>query len=300
MEKSLPTVKKRIVITEEQLRKIVENKEEYLFDEFKEDTLSFVKDLLSSPANAEVKGKMLEKDVNRRKLIDALIENGFLTRKQKVTEVEGKDGKKQSRMLTVYSANTDNASKKLQKVYKSLELGKLPSFFEESVDSEEVMDEEALFEIEMDEVDECMAAGASNGAGGTWMGDASYTAPVKFGKKKDPAYDHTDMVRKSFNVYNPKPKKSKTNESIEEASDRSQYWKDRWAKQKAEGTVPDRSEYWKERAKKQKKQKPKRKINRNYHDHIGRLGTYDIQNFMDDAMNMMTDNDWGEYFGDHD
>lgn len=289
-------MKKRIIITESQLQFLLkESDKEYFFDEFKDDVLKFIKELLSNPANAKVSEKLESHDINRRKLIDSLIKVGILSRKQKVTEVENGEGKKESRMMTVYSANTDNATDKLEKAYSSFKLGKL---YSESVNGEPVMDEEALFEVEMDEVDEAMAAGASNGNGGTWMGDASFTAPVKFGKKKDPAYDHTNMVRKSFNAYNPKTKK--IDESIEEASDRSQYWKDRWAKQKAEGTVPDRSEYWKERAKKQKKQKPKRKINRNYHDHIGRLGTYDISNFMDDAMNMMSDNDWGEYFGDHD
>lgn len=192
-------MKKRIIITEEQLRFLIEN-DEYLPDEFHEDVKQFVKDLLSSPSNAKIPERLEKQGINRNKLIDALIEKGFLTRKQTVKEVENGEGKRVSRMLTVYSANMDNGSKKIDEVHKSLF---------ESKDNEELMDEESLFEIEMDDMEECVAAGASNGAGGTWMGDASYTAPVKFGKKKDPAYDHTDMVRKSFNVYNPKPKKIK-------------------------------------------------------------------------------------------
>ena len=284
MEKGMSGIKRKIIITEAQFRRLIETDEnsEYLADDFHADVKKFVKDLLSSPANAEIPERLKDRDINRNKLIDALIEKGFLTRKQTVKEVE-KDGKRVSRMMTIYSANLDNGTQKIEEVRKALL---------ESKDNEVVMDEEALFEIETDEVDEAMAAGASNGAGGTWMGDASYTAPVKLGGKKDPAYDHTDIVRKSFNAYSPKTKK--IDESVEEASNRSQYWKDRWAKQKAEGTVPDRSEYWKERAKKQKQQKPKRKINRNYHDYIERLRDEDK------AMDMMSDNDWGEYFGDHD
>lgn len=295
-------IKRRIVITESQLKRILKEDKEYFFDEFKDDVQAFVKDLLDNPNTAKISDKLAKKGVDRGKLINALVECGFLTRKQKVSEVEGENKKKKSVMLPVYTAHMENGTKKLGEVFeKKLGLGKLPSFFKESI-----MDEGTLFEIEMDdELDEAMAAGASNGAGGTWMNNAEYTAPVKLGGKKDPAYDHTNMVRKSFDVYNPKPKKSKTNESIEEAKDRKQYWEKRWKEQKANGTVPDRSEYWKRRWEKEKeerakKQKPKRKINRNYHDNIGRLGTYDISNFMDDAMNMMSDNDWGEYFGDHD
>ena len=70
------------------------------------------------------------------------------------------------------------------------------------------------------------------------------------------------------------------------------YWKERWAKQKAEGTVPDRSEYWKNRTRKQKPKK--RKTNSSYREYLERLRDEE------DAMDMMTDNDWGEYFGDHD
>ncbi len=46
---------------------------------------------------------------------------------------------------------------------------------------------------------------------------------------------------------------------LTEAGDRSEYWKKRWEKQKAEGSVPDRSEYWKERAKKQKAERIQKK-----------------------------------------
>lgn len=228
----MPAMKRKIIITEAQFKRLIEMDEtsEYLADDFHADVKKFVKDLLSSPANAEIPERLKERDINRNKLIDALIEKGFLTRKQTVKEVE-KDGKRVSRMMTIYTANLDNGTQKIEEIRKALL---------ESKDTEKVMDEEALFEIETDEVDEAMAAGASNGAGGTWMGDASYTAPVKLGDKKDPAYDHTDMVRKSFNTYSPKTKK--IDESIEEAKDRSQYWKDRWAKQKTEGTIPDRSE----------------------------------------------------------
>lgn len=81
---------------------------------------------------------------------------------------------------------------------------------------------------------------------------------------------------------------------LQEGKDRSEYWKARWAKQKEEGSVPDRSEYWKNRAKKQKtKHSLKRKKDSGYRDYLERLDAED------DAMDMMTDNDWGEYFGDH-
>ena len=46
--------------------------------------------------------------------------------------------------------------------------------------------------------------------------------------------------------------------ALNEMGDRSEYWKQRWAKQKEEGTVPDRSKYWKERAQKQKAERLKK------------------------------------------
>lgn len=47
-------------------------------------------------------------------------------------------------------------------------------------------------------------------------------------------------------------------------ADRSEYWKKRWERQKAEGTTPDRHEYWKKRWEKEKSEsasesKPKSK-----------------------------------------
>ena len=80
---------------------------------------------------------------------------------------------------------------------------------------------------------------------------------------------------------------------INETKDRSEYWKTRWAKQKEDGTVPDRTAYWKERSKKQKKTK------NNFPKKTKSIRYYDSDEY-DDAMDMMTDNDWGEYFGDHD
>lgn len=189
----------RIVITEAQLKRILENKDsEYLPDDFFEDVKKFVVDLKSNPAS-EIPERLKNQGVNRQKLIDALLDVKLITRKQRPKEIT-RDGKTTSKMLTKFSFNLDNGTEKIEKARKSLF---------ESKDDEEIMDEETLFEIETDEVDEAMAAGASNGAGGTWMGDASYTAPVKLGKKKDPAYDHTDIVRKSFNSYNPKTEKIK-------------------------------------------------------------------------------------------
>ena len=299
MEKSLSTVKKRIIITEKQLKKILREKKEYLPADFIDDIKQFMEELRTNPANAQVPERMKSYGIDRPKLIDAIITNNLAKRKQKPKEVEGKNGKKTARMSTIYDIILDNASNNIGKIYEEyFQLGKWPTYnFEESKSSKDVMDEDALFEIEMDdELEETVSAGGApmaDGAGQVITKDCGLGI-----NKKDPTFGrdftpkHTDdTIRRE--VYNTKPKKSKTNESIEEASDRSQYWKDRWAKQKAEGTVPDRSEYWKERAKKQKKQKPKRKINKSYRDYIERLEDER------DAMDMMTDNDWGEYFGDH-
>ena len=39
-------------------------------------------------------------------------------------------------------------------------------------------------------------------------------------------------------------------------ADRSEYWKKRWAEQKAKGTTPDRHEYWKKRWEEEKSKSP--------------------------------------------
>lgn len=311
-------IKKRIIITESQLKRILKEDNEYFFDEFKDDVHKFVEDLLDNPNTAKVGDRLTKKGVDRGKLINALVECGFLTRKQKVSEVEGENKKKKSVMLPVYTAHMENGTKKLGEVFeKKLGLGKLPNFFKESV-----MDEGTLFEIEMDdELEETVSAGGAPMADGAGQ---VITKGCGLGiNKKDPTFgrdftpEHTDdTIRRE--VYNTKPKKSKTNESIEEASDRSEYYKRRWAekkangtlpdrreynkrrweKQKEEGTVPDRSEYWKERAKKQKeerakKQKPKRKINKSYRNY------FEWPEYERDPMDLTNDNDYGEYYGDH-
>ena len=281
MEKSMSAVKRRIIITEAQLKRLLENKTEYLPADFLDDIKRFMEDLRTNPANAEVPERMKSYGIDRPKLIDAIITKNLAKRKQKPKEVEGKDGKKTARMITIYDIKLDNASKNIGEVYEDyFKLGKWPTFtFGESKDSEDVMDEEALFEVELDsEMDEAMSASASGQYTVPFMGDAE-------------TLDHTDIVRKSFNAYNPKTKK--IDESIDEAKDRSQYWKDRWKKQKEDGTVPDRSEYWKERA---KKQKSKRKTKKNNTRHPQRWSRDEEE----DIWSRLNDNDFGEYFGDHD
>lgn len=276
-------MKKRIYITESQFRMLMKEQDELTFYAFYNDVLDFIKVLRQSPSTAKVSEKLTANGISREKLIKSLIENGVLSRKQnKPIEVESEDGKKKAKWIVKYDfTEKTKQSESLETVLKTV----FDSLYKinESTDIETVDEEE--------DIEECTAAGAANGAGGTWMGDASYTVPFMGDKETT---NHSNLVRRS--TYKPK---TKTNESIEEGSDRSQYWKDRWAKQKADGTVPNRSEYWKERAKKQKAKrsetsKPKRKLNKGYRDYIERLR--DEEN----AMNMMSDNDWGEYFGDHD
>ena len=95
-------------------------------------------------------------------------------------------------------------------------------------------------------------------------------------------------------------KKHQTAENdVKETKDRSEYWKQRWAKQKADGTVPDRSEYWKTRAKKEKEEKlTKLKTQKHNKMQYPKSFEKDYDEF-DDVLDLMTDNDWGEYFGDH-
>lgn len=261
----MSAIKRTIIISESQFDFLREHSNSpVMFNTFDDRVNEFISALSANPQLAKVPKELAEIGITRPMLINSAIKHGRLIRKNKVVEVEGDNGKKVAKMLTTYTTNLNhNSVDKNEAMYRELvKENKMP-----------VMDESSE---STDDMEECVAAGAAASGGGTWMNGAEYTVP--FGA----------VQRRS--VYQPKTKKSK----IKEASDRSQYWKDRWAKQKAEGTVPDRSEYWKERSKRQKSKRKKTR-NPNYSKYPQRWEREE-----EDIWSRLNDNDFGEYFGDHD
>ena len=177
-------MKKTIIITESQFNFLREHSNSpVMFNTFDDKVNEFINTLSTNPQLAKVPEELAQIGITRPKLINSAIKHGRLVRKNKVVEVEGDNGKKTAKMLTTYSVNLDNNSvNKNEAMYKELvKENKVP-----------VMDEPSE---EIDDMEECVAAGAAVGGGGTWMNGAEYTVP--FGA----------VQRRS--VYKPKTKKKK-------------------------------------------------------------------------------------------
>lgn len=186
-------MKKKIYITESQFHMLVKEQEELTFYSFYNSVLSFIKELRQTPSSAKVDKTLESNGITREKLINSLIENGVLSRKQnKPIEVEGENGKKTAKWAVKYDFSdkkmtSENCMDKIKAVYDSLY--KLT----ESTDVE-VVDEED------DSIEETVSAGGAPSADG-----AGQVITKNCGiaiDPNDPTYKRDNLVRRS--MYQPK------------------------------------------------------------------------------------------------
>ena len=117
--------KKIIYITESQLdvlRNANLNEEEITFFEFFSHTKSFLKDLLSKPADAKVSDLLSNKGITRDNLLSKMKEYGLIKSSERVDEIPVEEGsdKKVAKHYIQYKIPRQNFKAKMQELYKDL------------------------------------------------------------------------------------------------------------------------------------------------------------------------------------
>lgn len=117
--------KKIIYITESQLdvlRNSNLNEEEITFFEFFSHTKSFLKDLLTKPADAKVSDLLTKKGITRDNLLSKMKDYGLIKSSERVDEIPVEEGsdKKVAKHYIQYKIPRQNFKAKMQELYKDL------------------------------------------------------------------------------------------------------------------------------------------------------------------------------------
>ena len=109
---------RRIIISESQYRLIEQHQEEMTYYKFYTEVLKFLKELLSNPAEAQPSEVLKAHGIDRKKLIDGLVDRNIVTRSNKVIEKpNSKTNKEEASMLTKYSVLRKDFERKLHRLH---------------------------------------------------------------------------------------------------------------------------------------------------------------------------------------
>ena len=199
---------KTIIITETQARLLKENfealNEEMTFFAFLTHAKAYIKKLLTDPINAQPDAFLVANNLNGEKLLTYLLDNGIIERDEKIRNNDEKD-----EFVIKYKVPRQNFERKMKRLFSQL--------FEKNIVEnveEELITEDGEGAIGGDggatSANACNASAPVTKLFGTLIrktkneavemntafGDFGYDAPP-FSKKKDPAYDHDNMIQKS-------------------------------------------------------------------------------------------------------
>lgn len=166
---------------------------------------SFLKKLLTTPLNADIDDYLKEHGLDKTVLLDKLMEKGIVEKDTKIIDINGKD-----KFSITYKVISRNFERKMRRLY--------TTFFEKNEIKESVITEE----------EGGMGGGATSCSdsgqyvapfgkpqrrkiyvtekqchmlqemGTVDAGNYQYDVPFNFGNGDDPAYDHQNIMAKSF------------------------------------------------------------------------------------------------------
>lgn len=225
---------KKIYVTNDMLKEAVDYlNDDITFFGFLSNTKAFLKELLTNPLNADVNEYLTRHGMDRKTLLNVLMERGIVEKDTKIDETNGKDC-----FSVSYKIPKRNFERKMRRVYSSL--------FEKNEIQESTIFEDAGGGPGCGT---CMQGGGLNPDEGQYVqpfgkvqrrkmggkteindsvkrrkiyvteeqakilqemgtqdaGDYQYDVPFKFNGGNDPAYDHKNIMAKSF----PRKKKGK-------------------------------------------------------------------------------------------
>lgn len=113
-------MKKNIYITESQLQIIreFENKE-VLHKDFEDNLRTYLEELKKNPCKPKYNDFFQKNDIPEKELLGKMIDLGLISRKDKISEPVGGDGKKQSMHTRSYKFFGENFDEKIDKLYKT-------------------------------------------------------------------------------------------------------------------------------------------------------------------------------------
>lgn len=179
---------KRIVISESQYRLIKEFQDELTYYKFYTNVLSFLKDLLANPSNAQPSDILTNHGITRDKLIQCLVRRGVVTRNNKVTELEGENGKQESKMLVKYNVLRKDFEKKLHRLHIELCECTKPSITLEKLEEDDILDEEGSVGG--------MSCGFAMQGGGAYPNQGQYDVPMGNVQKREFWYQGNKQNKK--------------------------------------------------------------------------------------------------------
>lgn len=197
---------KTIIITENQAKLLKEHanvlNEEVTFFSFLSHMKAYIKMLLTNPTNSQPDEFLVVNGLNGEKALSSLVDNNIIIKSEKIDSSGDKDI-----FVISYKVPRENFERKMKRLYSKL--------FEENI----------IDELTLNEDGEGAMSGAGPGASscndsapiiplfgkplrrklptdesvemGTAFGDFGYDADA-LSNKKDPAYDHNNMIKKSF------------------------------------------------------------------------------------------------------
>ena len=108
---------KTIYITENQLMRLSESKDEVTFFKFFTEVKNFIKKLLDDPINAKLNQFFKDNNISKSKLINKMLDRGVITKKEDIKEPNDADGKMKSMHYIQYKVPKKNFEQKIHRLY---------------------------------------------------------------------------------------------------------------------------------------------------------------------------------------
>lgn len=108
---------KTIYITENQLMRLSESKDEVTFFKFFTEVKNFIKKLLDDPINAKLNQFFKDNNISKSKLINKMLDRGIITKKEDIKEPNDADGKMKSMHYIQYKVPKKNFEQKIHRLY---------------------------------------------------------------------------------------------------------------------------------------------------------------------------------------
>lgn len=108
---------KTIYITENQLMRLSESKDEVTFFKFFTEVKNFIKKLLDDPVNAKLNQFFKDNNISKSKLINKMLDRGIITKKEDIKEPNDADGKMKSMHYIQYKVPKKNFEQKIHRLY---------------------------------------------------------------------------------------------------------------------------------------------------------------------------------------
>lgn len=108
---------KVVYITESQLMRLREIRDEVTFYKFFTEVKNFLQDLLKNPMSADISDFLKEHGVSKQDLLDRMLERGLISKKENIDEPYDAGGNKKSMHTLQYKVPKSGFEDKMHRLY---------------------------------------------------------------------------------------------------------------------------------------------------------------------------------------